>query len=367
MKNLSMNARNVDLSLIHRFPYKWTLGDINANKNGATVFSFFSCGGGSSMGYKLAGYNVIGNCEIDPVINKLYIQNNKPKYNYQMDIRNFIEIDNSELPDELFRLDILDGSPPCSTFSMAGNREKAWGKEKVFREGQAKQILDDLFFWYIKAVKKLRPNIFVAENVKGILQGNAKGYINQIIREFKDIGYEVQIFLLNSASMGVPQRRERVFFVGYKKELNYGKLKLSFNERPIRYSQFMDDDYIEINQDTATLQRWKARRFRDKSIGDTVKRTEKGKISGFTLNYLKPEEVPRTLTAGNRPIRFDRPGYISDKDVITIQTFPQDYDFMGQDPLYVCGMSVPPVMMANIATEIWDQWLKGGFNGKTKN
>ena len=69
------------------FTYKWNLSDLdNINKNGMTVFSCFSCGGGSSMGYKMAGFDVIGNVEIDPRVNQCYIENLQPKYNYLEDI-----------------------------------------------------------------------------------------------------------------------------------------------------------------------------------------------------------------------------------------------------------------------------------------
>ena len=124
------------------------------------------------MGYKRAGFQVLGNVEIDPQINAVYVKNHHPKYNYLMDLREFNKLD--DIPEELRRLDILDGSPPCSTFSMAGSREKAWGKEKVFREGQKRQVLDDLFFVFLDTVEKLRPRIVVAENVAGLLLGNAK-------------------------------------------------------------------------------------------------------------------------------------------------------------------------------------------------
>lgn len=127
-----------------RFPWKWYLKDLPKPTRGK-VFSTFACGGGSSMGYKRAGYEMVGCCEIDPAINKIYKENLHPKHNFLMDLRAFNEL--PELPEELYHLDILDGSPPCSTFSMAGAREKGWGKEKVFREGQAKQTLDDLFFY----------------------------------------------------------------------------------------------------------------------------------------------------------------------------------------------------------------------------
>lgn len=180
------------------------------------------------MGYKLAGFEHLGGVEIDPPIADVYRTNHKPKHLYNKDIRVFNGRDN--LPTELFNLDILDGSPPCSTFSMAGSREKAWGKEKQFREGQAVQTLDDLVFVYCETIKKLRPKVFLLENVKGIIQGNAKAYSKKIVQTMTEAGYVVQVFLLNAASMGVPQKRERVFFIGHRKELGFKPLKLAFDE-----------------------------------------------------------------------------------------------------------------------------------------
>ena len=128
--------------------WKWTMAnDYPKQTNGLKVFSCFACGGGSTMGYKLAGCEMLGCCEIDPRMNKVYVANHHPKYNYLEDIRDFNK--RTDLPDELYHLDILDGSPPCSTFSMAGQREDAWGKQKKFREGQKKQTLDDLLFVFI--------------------------------------------------------------------------------------------------------------------------------------------------------------------------------------------------------------------------
>lgn len=139
------------------FDWKWYLKDIKQDKD-VKVFSTFSCGGGSTMGYKRAGFKVLGNVEIDKKINEMYVKNFNPKYNFNMDLREFNLLEN--LPQELYQLDILDGSPPCSTFSMAGVREKAWGKEKRFREGQKLQTLDDLFFVFLDTVKKIKSKNF---------------------------------------------------------------------------------------------------------------------------------------------------------------------------------------------------------------
>jgi hypothetical protein len=84
--------------------YRWYLSDLkDIEQNGLKVFSTFSCGGGSSMGYKLAGYNLLGNCEIDPQMMKIYRKNHNPKYSFLMDIRKFNKLD--DLPEELFSMD----------------------------------------------------------------------------------------------------------------------------------------------------------------------------------------------------------------------------------------------------------------------
>ena len=185
------------------------------------------------MGYKRAGFEVIGNVEIDKAINAMYVKNHKPKYNFNMDIRDFNELDN--LPDELFTLDILDGSPPCTTFSTCGVREASWGIEKQFREGQKKQRLDDLFFVFLDTVSRLKPKVVIAENVMGLLTGNAKGYVHEIIKRFHELGYAVQIFHLNAATMEVPQVRNRVFFIANNQE--YSKLNLEFDYPPIFFGE----------------------------------------------------------------------------------------------------------------------------------
>jgi len=179
----------------HLFDYKWSLSDgypaKGMDKHGLKVFGTFICGGGSTMGYKLAGYDHLGGVEIDKKIAEVHKTNHNPKYLYTEDIRDFVN--RADLPDELYQLDILDGSPPCSTFSMSGSREKAWGKEKMFAEGQKKQRLDDLFFEYIKLAEKLQPKVVIAENVKGIIQGNAKAYISEIFKRFTSAGYNTQV------------------------------------------------------------------------------------------------------------------------------------------------------------------------------
>lgn len=337
---------------MNRFDWKWNLSDIKQDKD-VKVFSTFSCGGGSSMGYKRAGFQVLGNVEIDKKINEMYVKNNHPKYNFCMDLREFNKLE--DLPEELYGIDILDGSPPCTTFSMSGKREKTWGKEKKFREGQALQTLDDLFFVFLDTVEKLKPKIVIAENVTGIVMGNAKGYCNLIVKRFKEMGYDLQIFKLNAANMDVPQMRERIFFIANR--MGYGKLNLAFHYDPIPFGKIRDENGIEVGGEVMKSLLMKAKK-QDKKIGDVYARYNHGQLKYFDEAILHDEDVCITLTSGGDKFRYCDRKKCTDNDFRNMQSFPQDYDFNGNDVHYVCGMSVPPNMMANIATEVYNQWLK---------
>jgi len=345
----------------HKFPYKWYLKDGYPSKNGLKVFGTFICGGGSTMGYKLAGFEHLGGVEIDPPIADVYKTNHNPKYLFVEDIREFAK--RNEYPKDLYNLDILDGSPPCSSFSMAGNREKDWGKTKVFREGQAEQRLDDLFFDYIALAKKLQPKVVIAENVKGLIQGNAKAYVHRIKKEFELAGYKVQLFLLNAASMGVPQKRERVFFICQRNDLNFPKLELEFSEKAITFGEVRSEIGRNVLQ-TQCGQLMLKRISSDKSIGDINMRLY-NKLSGFTILITDDKDVTQTITSG-APFMFrgaDNSDY-SDSDYILCGSYPMDYNFKKIKAKYLIGMSVPPVMTAQIATEIYNQWFKKYNCGK---
>jgi len=340
----------------HLFPYKWYLKDgypaKGINKHGLKVFGTFICGGGSTMGYKLAGYEHLGGVEIDPPIAEVYRLNHSPRHLYNMDIRAFNT--KSDLPKELHELDILDGSPPCSTFSMAGSREKAWGKKKQFREGQVVQTLDDLVFVYCDTIIKLKPKVFILENVKGIIQGNAKVYSKRIVEKMTKAGYNVQVFLLNAASMGVPQKRERVFFIGHKKEFDLPKLKLEFNEVAIKMHFLRSEN--EISKSGKLYSDWLKRKNGDKNFGDICLR-EEGVQKSFGRVLLSESDYAPTIVSRNQYIYFDKFVEASTNDFCQIGTYPLDYNFKGIEPKYLIGMSVPPVMTAQIAHQIYLQWL----------
>lgn len=350
----------------HKYPYNWTLKDAVFTKDKGKVFSCFACGGGSTMGYKLAGFDVIGHNDIDKKMIEVYKENHKPKFSFFESITTFAK--RKDLPKELYELDILDGSPPCSSFSMAGNREKDWGKEKVFREGQAEQVLDTLFFDFIDLAKELQPKVVVAENVKGLLLGAAKEYVIKIYKAFDEAGYYCQHFLLDASKMGVPQRRERVFFVCLRKDLakpflhwadmftELPKIKMEFDEAGITFNSIFED-YTDRPITGKTVELWNNRQENDKGLSEANGRLYNKPDNYFGWTYLKKDMICSTIIANDTIVLYEYPRHMNKQELCRVGSYPQDYNFLNLKPEYLIGMSVPPIMTAQIASNIHEQWL----------
>lgn len=353
------------------FNYRWHLKDALFKKNKGKVFSCFACGGGSTMGYKLAGFDVIGMNEIDQRMADIYIKNHNPKYAFIEGIQTFKN--RTDLPPELYQLDILDGSPPCSSYSMAGNREKDWGKKKKFAEGQAEQVLDTLFFDFIDLAEKLQPKMVIGENVTGMLKGNARQYVRNVLKAFDKAGYQVQEYVLDSSQMEVPQRRERVFFIAIRKDLEqilpqqtnllfseFPKLNLKFGRLPIPFEAIRTEGLKEAPWTQHDQRIWDKRMLGDKDYSCTLKRIE-NRDSNFNASYVYPDRPIPTLASsqGSKLTLFDEPRQMNSIELTLAQSFPLDFNFMSESyarKKYVLGMSVPPIMMAHLVNRIHNEW-----------
>lgn len=187
--------------------------------NGYTVVSTFSGGGGSCLGFEMAGYRILWANEFIPAAQKVYRANHS---GVRLDTRDIRTIQPDEILKAIRRrrgeIDVLEGSPPCASFSTAGKREKGWGKVKKYSD--TAQRVDDLFFEFARLLVELQPRVFVAENVSGLVKGAAKGYFKQILAALKDCGYRVQAKLLDAQWLGVPQMRQRIIFIGVRADLN---------------------------------------------------------------------------------------------------------------------------------------------------
>lgn len=187
---------------------------------GLTVATTFAGCGGSSLGYRMAGYRVLWANEFLPHAADVYQANAMPATIVnRTDIRTLTpEAVLSEIGIEAGELDVLDGSPPCQSFSTAGKLSSGWGRSGQHADG-TNQRSDDLFFEYARLLDGIRPRAFVAENVSGLVKGVAKGYFKLILARLKACGYRVEARVLDAAWLGVPQRRQRVIFVGVREDL----------------------------------------------------------------------------------------------------------------------------------------------------
>ena len=185
-----------------------------------TVISTFAGGGGSSTGYKLAGGKVLLVNEFVEAARQTYSDNYSDTQILPQDIKSLTGFDFLDAADIIpTELDILDGSPPCSAFSISGKRDKGWDQEKVYSDGKKVENIEDLFLEYVRIAKEIQPKIIVAENVKGITAGEAKKKLNEFINAFQNIGYDVTYKVMNAAHYGVPQARDRTMFVCVREDV----------------------------------------------------------------------------------------------------------------------------------------------------
>jgi DNA (cytosine-5)-methyltransferase 1 len=188
--------------------------------NGYKVVSTFSGCGGSSLGYRMAGFKVLWANEFVKEAQDVYRANFPDTI---LDTRDIRRVDPGDILTatglKRGELDLLDGSPPCSSFSTAGKRAKGWGKSHAYSTGRV-QRTDDLFFEYVRLLDGLQPRAFVAENVSGLVKGVGKGYFLDILAALRGAGYRVAARLLDAQWLGVPQARQRLIFVGTRLDLD---------------------------------------------------------------------------------------------------------------------------------------------------
>lgn len=335
------------------FPLEWNLSDPpKVAYHGKKVFGTFVCGGGSSMGYKLAGYNHIGGVEFTEHYASVYKENHKPIHFYLEDIRDFNK--RNDLPEDLYNLDLLDGSPPCAAFSTSGAREKVWGRKSEYEGKQ--QVKDDLVYVYCDTIKKLKPKVALLENVSGLIKGNAKMYAKGVNRKLKEIGYRPQLFLLNAASMGIPQLRPRVFFIALRNDIKLPKLELSFNCKQVGF------EATKKYWDDADNKNWDISKYANGKFWEETK-IGFNHHKRFGVNKPDPNKPCPTILESQsglgkavtyHPYQKRQLNY---KEVRLLSTFPLDYNFLDVNPISVMGRSVLPVMMANISHQIYLQWL----------
>jgi len=370
-EDLCLFSGRVPRPSVKIFPYKWKMSDLpEPAKDAPTVFSCFCGAGGSSLGYKLAGYRSLGGCDLDKRQSAPYRDNLKPKFFYDGFVKDLV----ANTPKGMPRLDVLDGSPPCSVFSTAGVREGGWGVEKHFREGQAAQVLDRLFWDFLDVAAAWKPKVIIGENVLGMTKGKAIPYLGAIQQDYLKAGYTGKWYVVDASKFGLPQRRVRVFFVAVRSDLErklikgspyyaaHKRLALKHpNARPVPFSKIRDprpSEDLFINPDTVLAQH--AKKMRELGLYGSLEQVhENGSL--FNNKRVDTARVLNTVPAAFSVLLVDeRTGHrtLSERELYLASSWPMDYVFPSRNAAgYGVGMSVPPAMCASVASAVKDQWL----------
>ena len=377
------------------------------------VISTFAGGGGSSTGYRLAGGKVLVINEFVEEAQKTYAENYPETVILPGDIK--------ELTGENFldaagvyegEIDILDGSPPCSAFSVAGKlshnvheeeridlfgnvtvekvagkHSDGWGQTKNYSDGKMVENIEDLFFEFLRVANDIKPKVIVAENVKGLTIGEAKEYFNKILNEFGNIGYEVCAQVLDSRYFGVSQTRTRVIFIGVRHDV-MAKLGLNFMTisqifpkpdadvipvKDVMMDLVYDPEEVKYLTDKFTnTAYWKYTGSKMPIDPDKVLTGADYHPKGhhFNLKRVSQYQPSPTITAMGSAdttagaFHWAEPRKLTLGELKRIMSLPDDFKLTGKwnQKAERCGRMVPPRMMERIASAIYTKVLEK-YNG----
>lgn len=330
--------------------------------NGLSVVSTFSGAGGSCLGFRMAGFRTLLASEFVPAAAETYRANFPGVPVETGDVR---ELSSEAILEaiglDVGELDVLEGSPPCASFSSAGRREKLAGVEKKYSD--VSQRTDDLFDEYLRLVGGLRPRAFVAENVAGFVAGQADEYRRFLEKRFARFGYRVAVEILDAAELGVPQRRRRTIIVGTREDQGLHPRELFPPSLPYRYSvrDAIDDLPPASAEELAEVS---IERF---AIGAEWRNLREGEQSEryFSLVLPKLDEPLPTLTATAGSLGAASVVHPLEQRKFTVaeakrlSSFPDDFVLTGtyEQKVERLGRAVPPLMMRAVAERVRDALL----------
>jgi len=333
-------------------------------KNGLKTLSLFSGGGGLDLGFDLAGFTHVASYEILNFAAQT-LKLNRPKWKVFTESEG--DVTNINWKSYKGQVDIVHGGPPCQPFSTAGNQK---GSE------DARDMIPE----FVRCVKEINPQAFMAENVSGLTTKKFKEYLQITLFRPLEKEYSIKMFVLNAASFGVPQIRKRVIFVGIK---NGGKFK---NYEPPM--ELFDYSHLRGGKDSNSelqlsqlLAKKKCMGVREalglENIGyDTIAPTIRCTLTGprsttSILSSTSAQKVWRSIGIWPNGVQKDREKAsafetkdgtfrLSVADCALVQGFPEDWEFNG--PVYKAlgqiGNSVAPPMAYNLAKSIAQTLLK---------
>ena len=315
------------------------------------VASLFCGCGGTDVGllgdfdflgkhYESNGMEIVYANDIDDNACNIFKEN----FGITPDNRDIREVKSEEIPE----FDILTGGFPCQSFSIIAQNPKRLG---------VKDERGKLFFEMCRILRERQPKCFIAENVKGILTANKKSAFPLIMKEFEESGYDVQYRILNSANYGVPQKRERVIIVGFRKDLNVNfsfpdvEIEDENNFAPLKkvIEKKVDEKYFFSERAVAGMM--KKRESMNKGRAQDINKpcnTVGAHLAKVSLNSTDP-----VLMEGKRYRRF------TPREVARIQSFPDDFELVGSEAAHyrALGNAIPPVMFWYVAKAVKEELI----------
>jgi DNA (cytosine-5)-methyltransferase 1 len=324
-------------------------------KTKPTVASLFSGCGGMDLGFAQAGYQILwANDFVEKACNT-YAKN----IGDHIVCGDITKLKLKDIPD----VDLIIGGFPCQDFSM------------IWKRGGIETDRGNLYKYFVEAVRLKKPKVFVAENVKGLLTANSGMAIQQIAKDFADIGYIVDVDLYNFANYGVAQLRERIFIVGVRSDLDWSFAK----PEPTHNS----GNYVTSGQALRGVKSVKSNQEKQ-NIAEKTKRMlelipEGGNFSDIPKNsplYVKGmishvyrrldrKKPSTTIIAGGGGgtwgYHYEEPRPLTNRERARLFGYPDDFVFEGSisDVRKQIGNSVPPP-----AAKVLALHLKPAFKAK---
>lgn len=320
------------------------------------IISLFSGCGGMVLGFHKVGFKTIMASEYDRKI--------VPTYRHNFPDVAMADCDINNVPDFIFPENTIGviGGPPCQSWSIGGSK-------RGIEDPRGK-----LFYEYIRVLKAVKPLFFVAENVMGMLTERHKESVHAILEEFKNIGYDVHVGLLNASQYDCPQDRKRVFYVGFLKELevNY-KFPTPSNIKRTYQTDIADLEGYEIPARTHNKTNGKSCRIPNHEyfIGGfspmfmSRQRVRDWDQEGFTVQasgrqcQLHPSS-PKMIFISRDKFEFDKNREneyrrLTVRECARLQTFPDDFLFVYDDVnvgYKMIGNAVPVNLAEHIAESV---------------
>lgn len=305
------------------------IDDINklkpTNSEPAVVLDLFAGCGGLSLGFEAAGFRTIG-----------YEMVSAAAETYRKNLGGQCYCQKLEVGQEYPHADIIIGGPPCQPFSVRG-------KQKGMEDAR------DGFPIFIDAVKRIKPKVFLFENVRNMMFSH-KWYLDLVVEELRKLGYIVETKCVNAVNYGVPQNRERVIVVGHKAKFTYPKIETT----KVTVGDAIGDTMFDEVENS---------KFLTPAQDEYIAKYEKAS-SCINPRDLYADRPARTITCRNLAgatsdmqrvrLRDGRRRRINQREAARLQSFPDWFEFCGNETQQFTqiGNAVPPMLAYKVALQL---------------